>query len=220
MAKKEALILYSGGRDSSAAIVEMIREGYLIKAFTLQLIELTGPNGDSAPDIRYQEIKKAFPEQVDADRFICKNLYLIKKLAIDRTNTTEIIYPLAAALAIHVEALLYCLNNKIENICSGYSGYQANIDRYVEQRSDFFEKMKSFLNEYGVNYHAPIKDKTKDETIEILDMCGISSNSLESKSIFIGGPFDINKVNIFWEESLAICREYINYKQSFPKNHD
>lgn len=220
MPQKEAVILYSGGRDSSAATIEMVRKGYFIKAFTLQLVELTGLKGDSAPDIRYQELKKVFTPQINENRFICKNLYLIKKLAIDRTNSTEVVYPIAVTLAIHVEALLYCINNNIKDIASGYSGYQAKIDRYIEQRNDFYEKMKSFLKEYGVTYHAPIKDKSKEETIEILDMCGISSNSLESKSIFIGGPFNIDKVDIFWEESLQICREYINYKKSFPKNND
>ncbi|MCX6751561.1 MAG: 7-cyano-7-deazaguanine synthase [Candidatus Nomurabacteria bacterium] len=206
---KKVLVLFSGGRDSSAAAIEMIRAGYSIKLFSYQLKELIGPHGDSAPDIRHLELMNAFPQCVDVKRTIVRNLYLVKKLAIDKTNITHVVYPIAVALAIHSSAILFCLKNDIHDIVCGYSGYQAKLDRYIEQRNDFFKLMESFLKEYDINYHAPVIDKSKDEIIDILDQCGISSNSLESKSIFIGGPFEIDKVLKYWDESIPICREYI-----------
>lgn len=214
---KKAIVLFSGGRDSSSAVVEMVRAKYSIRLFTYQMKELVGPKGDSAPDIRHMELMKAFPGCIEEERIIVRNLYLIKKLAIDKTNTTHVVYPIAAALAIHTSAILYCLENDIHDIASGYSGYQAKLERYIEQRSDFFDLMKNFLAEYGIEYHAPIIDKSKDEIIDILDQCGVSSNSLESKSIFGGGPFDVEKVEDYWNECIPICREYITQMRSFHK---
>jgi len=215
---KKALVLFSGGRDSSAAAVEMIRAGYSVRLFTYQMKELIGPRGDSAPDIRHFELSNTFPKKIDENRIIVKNLYLLKKLAIEKTNISHVVYPIAATLAIHTSAILYCLENDIHHIACGYSGYQAKLDRYIEQRKDFFELMKLFLQEYGIKYHTPIIEKSKEEVIDILDQCGVSSNSLESKSIFIGGPFEINKVLEFWNESILICREYIKKMRSFHDN--
>jgi len=215
--RKKVLVLFSGGRDSSSVVVEMVRAGYSVRLFTYQFKELLGPRGDSAPDIRHAELINAFPGCVDAERVLVRNLYLIKKLAIDKTNTTYVVYPIAATLAIHTSAILHCLENGIHDIASGYSGYQAKLDRYIEQRNDFFKLMRSFLKEYDIEYHAPIINKSKEEIIEILDQCGVSSNSLESKSIFGGGPFDIDKTLEYWNECLPICREYIKHMRSFNK---
>ncbi len=77
--------------------------------------------------------------------------------------------------------------------------------------------MRFFLKEYGIEYHAPIIGRLKEEVIDILDQCGVSSNSLESKSIFGGGPFDADKVLAYWEESLPICRDYIKQRLVFFK---
>lgn len=208
---KKALVLFSGGRDSSSATIEMIRAGYSVRLFTYQagLAELTGPRGDSAPDIRHIELMNAFPQNIDTKRIITGNLYLVRKLAIDKTNSTHVVYPIALALAVHSSAILYCLENNIHDIACGYSGYQAKQDRYIEQRNDFLERMRAFLKEYGIEYHTPVIDKSKQEIMDILEQCGISSNSLENKSIFGGVPFEVDKAPDYWNDSLPACREYI-----------
>jgi len=209
--RKKVLVLFSGGRDSSSAVVEMVRAGYFVKLFTYQggLPELVGPRGDSAPDIRHMELMRAFPENVDTERVITGNMYLVRKLAIEKTNDTHIVYPIAINFGIHVGAILYCLENGIRDIACGYSGYQGKQERYIEQRDDFFKRMKIFLKEYGIRYHAPILDKSKQEVIDILEQCGISSNSLENKAVWGGIPFKVDHALEYWEKSLPICREYI-----------
>jgi 7-cyano-7-deazaguanine synthase in queuosine biosynthesis len=208
---KEVLVLFSGGRDSSSTVIEMIRAGYFIKLFTYQggLPELVGPHGDSAPDIRQMELMKAFPKNIDAERVITGNGYLLRKLAIEKTNSMHVVYPIAIAFGIYAGAILYCLENDIHDITCGYSGYQGKQDRYIEQRSDFFKLMKNFLKEYDIELHAPIIEKTKQEIMDILEQCGISSNSLENKAIWGGIPFEVDKALEYWEKSLPICREYI-----------
>ena len=216
--KKVALVLFSGGRDSSATAIEMVRAGYSVRLFTYQagLAELVGPHGDSAPDIRHMELMNAFTQHIDAKRIITGNLYLVRKLAIDKTNSTHVVYPIALALAVHSGAILYCLENDIHDIACGYSGYQAQQDRYIEQRDDFFERMRVFLKEYGIEYHTPIIKKSKQDVMDILEQCGISSNSLENKSIFGAVPFEVDKASEYWNESLPACREYIAHMQ-FPR---
>lgn len=207
---KEALVLFSGGRDSSSAVVEMIRAGYQVKLFTYsEFPGIVGPNGDSPSSIRYKELLNSFPKNIDSDRIIRINAYLVRKLAIEKTNKTHVVYPIVLALAIHVDAILYCLQNDIHDIASGNSGYQAKEDRYIEQQNNFCELTKNFLAEYGITYHTPVVKKSKEEIVDILDRCCVSSNSLEGKSIFGGIPFEVDKALGFWEESIPICREYI-----------
>ncbi|HEC33067.1 MAG TPA: hypothetical protein ENI63_02290 [Candidatus Kaiserbacteria bacterium] len=209
---KKVLVLFSGGRDSSSVAIEMARAKYLVKLFTYQAgsEELIGHRGDSAPDIRHAELLKAFPHHIDADRVITGNTYLIRKLAIEKTNNTHVVYPIALTLAVHTNAILYCLKNDIHNIACGYSGYQARKDRYIEQREDFLELTRKFLKEYGITYHAPIIKKSKEEVMDILDKHGISSNSLENKSVFGAVAFDVDRALSYWNESITICKKYIN----------
>ncbi len=213
--KKVALVLFSGGRDSSSAAIEMVRAGYTVKLFTYQagLPELLGPRGDSAPDIRHGELLNIFPHSIATERVITGNTYLIRKLAIEKTNTTHVVYPIALALAVHTSAILYCLRNNIYDIACGYSGYQAKEDRYIEQRDDFLKLTKEFLGEYGITYHAPIVQMSKKGVMDILERYGISSNSLENKSLFGGIPFEIEKALEFWNTSLPVCKEYIGRMQ-------
>lgn len=210
---KETLVLFSGGRDSSATAIEMTRLGFQVNLFTYQagLSELTGEQGDSAPNIRHKELLIALPESINKNRAIEGNTYLIRKLAIEKTNGAHVVYPIALALAVHSQAIIYCLENGIKSIACGYSGYQAVEDRYIEQREDFFELMKSFVNNYGIEYYAPVIKKSKNDVIDILERNGVSSNSLENKSLFGAIPFDITKAHTFWNESLPICHDYINY---------
>src|SRR3989344_2908377 len=213
---KKVLVLFSGGKDSSATVVEMIRAGYSVTPFTLQIgrPELVGPHGDSAADIRHLELLKAFPEYVSARRVILGGTYLLRKLAIEKTNSTHVVYPLAITLVFLSDAILYCLKNGIRDIACGYSAYQAKEDRYIEQRDDFIKYTKTFLKEYGITLHTPVVKKTKKEVMEILDHFGISSNSLESKAMFGAIPFDMSKTVKFWNDSIPICREYIKNKKA------
>ena len=208
---KKVLVLYSGGRDSSATAVELSKEGYQVKLFTYQagLPELTGQFGSSAPEIRLKELLEVFPKNIDQHRVIEGNIYLIRKLAIEKTNSEHIVYPIALALAVHCGAIKYCLENNIKTIASGYSGYQAKMDRYIEQREDFVNLTKDFLNEYNISYKLPVIEKSKEEIMDILERYGISSNSLENKSIFGGIQFDVVYAHHFWESSIPICREYL-----------
>lgn len=210
---KVVLVLFSGGRDSSSAAIEMVRAGYMVKLFTYQagLPELVGPHGDSAPDIRHKELLKIFPHDIAPERIITGNTYLIRKLALEKTNVTHVVYPIALALAVHTSAILYCLQNDIRDIACGYSGYQAKEDRYIEQRDDFLKLTKEFLGEYGITYHAPVVQMSKEDVMNILERHGVSSNSLENKSIFGGIPFEIDKALEFWNISLPVCKKYIEH---------
>ena len=216
--QKKVLVLFSGGKDSSATVVEMVRAGHNVIPFTLQIgrPELVGPRCDSATDIRHFELKKAFPKHVEERQIIQGGTYLLRKLAIEKTNGTHVVYPLAIALVFLSDAILYCLKNDIRDIACGYSAYQAKEDRYIEQRDDFIKYTKIFLKEYGIVFHTPVIKKSKQEVMDILDHCGISSNSLESKAMFGAIPFDVDKTVTFWNESLPACREYIKNRLSMP----
>ena len=216
---KKVLVLFSGGRDSSSTAIEMVRAGYFVRLFTYQggLPELVGPRGDSAPDIRHMELIKVFPKSIEAERVITGNMYLVRKLAIEKTNSMHVVYPIAIVFGIYAGAILYCLENGIKDIACGYSGYQGKEDRYIEQRKDFFKRIEVFLKEYGIKLHAPIIDKSKQEVMDILERCGVSSNSLENKAVWGGIPFEVDKAEEYWEKCLPVCRDYIKSMRSLSK---
>jgi len=205
------LVLYSGGRDSSATAVEMARMGYRVKLFTFQtgLSELIGPRGDSAPEIRMQEIRRVFQYLVDGERVIEGNPYLVRKLGIEKTNVRHIVYPIALALAVHCGAIQYCLRSGLNAVASGYSGYQSRKEIYIEQRHDFVALTRDFLGEYGISYHTPVIEKSESEIKDILERHGISSNSLENKSLFGGVYFEAQYAHDYWESCIPVCREYL-----------
>ena len=211
----KVLVLYSGGKDSSATALEMARLGYYVTLFTFDdgTPEITGPHGDSAPGIRHQELMRAFPHKIDPLRVFKGNTYLLRKLALEKTNATHVVYPLALILNVVSDAILYCLEHGVKHIACGYTGYQGKEDRYIEQRGDFYLAMQSFVSEYGIEFHAPFINAEKKTICNTLEMYNVSANSLESKYIFSGIPFEVTKALDFWNESFPICRDYISYKR-------
>lgn len=207
----EALVLFSGGKDSSAAAVALAVAGYQITLFSCVAgpTELTGPKGDSATDIRTHELAKSFPERIQLPRILYDDSYLIRKLGIEKTNKEHVVYPLVLALCVHTVAISYCLKNNIKIIASGYSGYQSVKENYIEQRPDFVQLTKEFVHTYGIAYQTPVIDKPELQVKDILERNNISSNSLEGKTIFSGIPFDKDKAFEFWHSSLPICYNFI-----------
>jgi len=194
----------------------MARAGYRVKLFSCQwgTQELIGSSGDSSPNIRHQELIRAFPELVDPERVVSSNLYIIRKIALEQTNETHVVYALALALAVHTYAILYCLENNISDIACGYSGYQASRDAYIEQRDDFRALTEKFLGEYGITYHTPVIKMSELEVKDVLEQQSISSNSLENKCIFGGIPFNIQQSLPYWNRVLPMCTEYIESMRS------
>jgi len=190
---------------------EQFKKSYRVILFTCEAgpSELTGPLGDSAPAIRHGELLNAFPNNIDKQRIFQDDSYLIRKLAIEKTNIEHVVYPLALALAVHTTAICYCLKNNIKIIASGYSGYQAKKEKYVEQKADFILLTKEFLKDYGISYLTPVVENSEAEINDILERDGISSKSLENKTIFSGIDFNQNKALEFWQSSIPICKRFI-----------
>jgi tRNA U34 2-thiouridine synthase MnmA/TrmU len=209
---KEVLVLFSGGKDSSAVAAQLAASGYKVKLFSCIAgpTELSGPNGDSAPDIRVKELVEAFPNSIDSERIKYDDSYLIRKLGIERTNSTHVVYPLVLALAVHCSAICYCLKHGVKIIATGYSGYQAQKDNYIEQQPLFVKLTRKWVKSYGIEYLTPVITNTELEVKDILERYGVSSNSLEGKTIFSGIAFDKEKAEEFWTSSMPICESFID----------
>ena len=204
-------VAFSGGRDSSVAIIVAILKGYIVLPITLQVgaPELTGQRGDSAPEIRLQELRKKFPGKI-LERVIIENPHIIRIIALEKINKEHVVFPLALSLAVHTHAAVYCLNNGIEILFNGHAAYQGKKENYLEQSDHFNKLMKEFLVEFGVDVEIPLADYLEHQVKEMLERHGISSNSLENKSIFGGLDFEPGKAQEYWDGAISICREYIN----------
>jgi hypothetical protein len=140
-------------------------------------------------------------------------MYLIRKLAIEKTNKEHVVYPIALILAVYCEAIQYCLKNDIKIIACGYSAYQAKEDRYIEQSNHFVSLTKDFLKDYGIILETPVIKNKQEEIMDILEKYDISSNSLENKSVFGGIWFNTKHADEYWKSSILICKKYLEDKK-------
>lgn len=198
-------VMFSGGRDSSLAAVT-----YCIDNHRVQLLRFTTGLGipSSLPEIREAELRSRF-----GDNFLQSpppiGIYgLVRRIAIAQIEDDfarfdgKNLVLLGEKLAIHAACLTHCVNNKIEILADGTSGYQAEMP---EQRDTAVEFFRDFSQQYGVRYETPIKKMTSDHDVKYaLLEAGISTKSLEGISMF---------ADSFSAASNETVRRYLEYKK-------
>ena len=176
--------MFSGGRDSSLAVVTYARAGTTVRP--LRFLTGTGIPSD-LPELRFAEIKRAFPRRT-MEPVTLPAYGLVRRIAIAdieadfREFGGKNLVLLGEKLAITAASLVYCLANEIDVLADGSSGYQQEMP---EQRGVALEFFADLANEVGISYEAPISSYTSADQVkyELWD-CGISTKSLEGISIF------------------------------------
>jgi 7-cyano-7-deazaguanine synthase in queuosine biosynthesis len=176
-------VMFSGGRDSSLAACLHASQGRKIHLINCDNGVSIGRN---LVDVRIAEIQSRFP---DTNFIVAKiPVYgLFRRIALvdldaDFTKYGQSLIVLGSQLAMHTHAAVYCLEHHIDELCSGFSGYQHH---FPEQMPLAVSEMAKFLVEYRIRYETPIKEFASEDDVKyrLFDF-GISTKSLEDTSVF------------------------------------
>jgi len=203
-------LLWSGGRDSSLAACLLARQKRKVHLVTYSDGTLIGID---VVDYRYNELKNAFPDQIVA-RVLLRCHGLFRRIALANIESdfqkykTNLI-PVGSQLAGHTEAIIYCLENSITYMATGFTKYEKDL---MEQRPEAIDVIKRFVEEYGIKYMLPVYEfrSIDDVKYQLLDF-GISTKSLEPTYLFgdtFSTPTTENLLR-YIEEKLHVCRNYI-----------
>jgi predicted subunit of tRNA(5-methylaminomethyl-2-thiouridylate) methyltransferase len=178
-------VMFSGGRDSSLAAVI-----YCTRDFRVQLLRfMTGFGIPSPlPGIRETELRNRFEDAILPTPEPIGVYGLVRRIAVAeieddfRRFDGKNLVLLGEKLALHAASIVYCLNNGIEVLADGTSGYQADMPEQRDTAIDFFREL---AQRYEIRYETPVKSATSgDEVKYALLEAGISTKSLEGISMF------------------------------------
>jgi predicted subunit of tRNA(5-methylaminomethyl-2-thiouridylate) methyltransferase len=178
-------VMFSGGRDSSLAAVIYCTGGFRVK-----LLRFTTGFGipSPLPEIREAELRKRFDDAILPTPEPIVVYGLVRRIAIAeieddfRQFDGKNLVLLGEKLALHAASIVHCLNNEIEILADGTSGYQTEMPEQRDTAIDFFREL---ARRYGVRYETPVKAaSSSDEVKYALLEAGISTKSLEGISMF------------------------------------
>lgn len=209
-----ALVLFSGGRDSSLAACLEANRGRPLCLFTAA----TGATIDT--DIvpyRVEEIRRAFPAvEIEWLRRRCSGIF--RRIAlVDIENDfaqyrTNLIL-LGNQLAMQADALCVCVERGYRQMVSGFSGYQAQA--YMEQTPEATRIFCDFAAEFGVELLTPVAAYASEDDVkyQLLDF-GVTTKSLEAVSLFADtfSPAATEDIVAYLESKLQVARRYVQLR--------
>lgn len=179
MAYKEAVILYSGGTDSTCAASLIAQQFDRIHLLTYKRLGLFSVDNVK---INVERLKRKFGEE----KFI-HSLFLIdtifKEVSYNRywhyfrkygfflLSTCGL-----CKLAMHVRTILYCRDNNIKFV---FDGAHKGMEYSSDQMREVMDEFKKMYVCYGIEYNSPVYEFDSPDGIGWIDKLG-----LEVKTIF------------------------------------
>lgn len=205
-----AALLFSGGIDCSLVALMLRKEGYFVHLLHYE----HGANiSNGLHRIRVDELKQV----TGSDKIILKELShrgLFRKVALvnmeqDFAKYKTSMICLGCRLAMHMETIVYCLQNDIHTVADGSVKYQND---FPEQNGIALEKFRKLYQQYDIEYITLLADveSAKDVKYQLLDN-GISIQSMEDTCLFSNTFSEASEEAIgeFLDERLQECNDYI-----------
>lgn len=208
--KKEAVVLFSGGIDCSLATLVLRKEGYYIH---LLHYEHGASISNGLHRIRYKELENV----VGKGKIFLKELShrgLFRKLSLANIESDFSKYQtnlvcLGCRLAMHIETIIYCLQNNIHVVADGSVKYQND---FPEQNSIALKWFKNLYNYYDIEYKTVLADvnEAKEVKYKLLDN-GISIQSMEDTCLFSNTFNEATEdaIGQFLDDRYKECLKYI-----------
>jgi len=122
----------------------------------------------------------------------------------------------ACKVAMHTRAIIYCIENFIPHLVTGYARRQ---DYYPEQTPVFMEKIAAFSSGFGIRTHFPVYEDLEDEMItrHILEDFGLpSTGGGERKCLFCQTLTTATEKEIgrYLDDMLPLVSEYVELRQA------
>lgn len=214
LAGKEVAVLFSGGRDSTLVACLLALKG-------IKLHLLTGSCGlgigTELVEMRFQELSRKFSDNIIQWKTLdIKGLLgavAFRNIEDDFQKYQKNLILLGEKMALHTEAVLYCLSLGIKYIADGTTKYQAHLAEQLPEAVTFFRK---FSEEYGIQYLTPVYEATNEQQVkDLLFILGISTKSLESISLLSDSFSKPNEgvSALYLARKKLICTQYIAFRR-------
>lgn len=208
----DTALLFSGGRDSSLALVRLALAGRSVQPIRFQTG--TGVPSD-LPSVRETELRRAFPALVRPS-IVLPAYGLIRRVAIERIEDDfrefdgKNLILLGEMMALTTVAIRHCQAAGVKNLAVGTTAYQSDMP---EQRAVAIEFFTQFCAQSGVAYLTPVADceSADDVKYQLWDL-GVSTKSLEGISIFSDSFSRASDDTIlrYLHAKESICQEFLD----------
>lgn len=218
---KNAVVLFSGGRDCSLSACLLAEQNYRVHLLHYNNGAVISNN---LHRIRYEELKNLIGE----DKILLREFStagLFRKLSLstlekDAKKYKTSLICLGCRMGMHIETIIYALKNNIKVVADGSIKYQ---DDFPEQSKIALNLFKEFYSRFGIEYITPVVeiDNVKDVKYKLLDY-GISIQSMEDTCLFSntfseGHDEDISE---FISLRMDFCEKYIKSKLKIQSQYD
>lgn len=221
MNSKDAVVLFSGGRDCSLSACLLAEKNYRVHLLHYNNGAVISNN---LHRIRYKELKNLIGE----DKLLLKEVStagLFRKLSLSTLENDAKKYKtslicLGCRMGMHIETILYALKHNIKVVADGSIKYQND---FPEQSQTALNLFKELYSRFGIEYITPVIeiDNAKEVKYKLLDY-GISIQSMEDTCLFSntfseGHDDDISD---FINTRIDFCEKYINSKLKIQSQYD
>ena len=216
--EKTSGILFSGGLDSSLAVCKTIEKGY--KAYLLHY-DTGALVSNNLVNIRYNELKKVYGDCI-VGLYECGISGIFRRIALvsledDIKKYNASLICVGCKLAMHIQSIIFCKNNKIGYMADGSTERQK---RYGEQREVALNFIKELYNAYDISYENPVYNLDKKEIKYGLFDRGMTIQPLEDTCLF-SNTFSIAEdtmIEQYLQSKRTLCEQLIERGLSYEKN--
>jgi 7-cyano-7-deazaguanine synthase in queuosine biosynthesis len=179
-----AVILFSGGRDSSlAACIAAAKFSNPIHLLTLENGFGFGPR---LVHFRIQELNDAFGDEAFLHHTVSvrgiTQMIALRELEKDAQEFSTNLITLGSAAAMVARAAAFALSHGCSTVMTGYCGYQRHFPEQTDEALTWFE---GFLAEYNLEFDCPVRQFMGEREVQdALLLYDISGKSLERSSAF------------------------------------
>ncbi|HDN67634.1 MAG TPA: hypothetical protein ENF86_01625 [Firmicutes bacterium] len=231
MEKQELAILFSGGTDSLSlyALAAAGVHPEIPRSRRIHLLHMLNGMGrfPSFPKGRFRVSERILKAQVPDSEQIPQAIYieldmgrLFQGLWIDRHEELMPRYGgknlvcVACKLAMHVKAVIYCVERLVPTLLVGYATKQ----RYFpEQTKAFMDRISGFSDNFGIRTRFPVYEDFRDETVtrHLLEEFGLpSTGGGERKCLFCQTLTTATEKETgqYLDDMIPILSKYVEYK--------
>ncbi len=231
MEKQELAILFSGGSDSLAlyALAAAGAHPEIPRPRGIHLLNMLNGMGrfSSFPKGRFRVSERILMAQLPDSEQVPQSIYveldmgrLFQGLWLDRYEELMPRYGgknlvcVACKLAMHIRALIYCIEMLVPQLLAGYARKQSY---YPEQTTAFMDRISRLSDEFGIKTVFPVYDDFDDEAVtrHLLEDFGLpSTGGGERKCLFCQTLTTATEkeIGLYLDDMIPRLRRYMDHK--------